>query len=77
MTPVAEVSPPAAIPVQQSHQLLLQMRGGLQKRRTHPCSAPKLACKPHIRKHSPRYKAKSVCCCYQQLLLCFLSQVAY
>ncbi len=77
MTPVAAVSPPAAVLVQQSQLLPSQMRGGMQMRASHTCSALKLACKSHKCKHSPRYKAKSVCWCHQKLLLCFISQVAH
>ena len=60
MTPLAAVSPPAAMLVQQSLRLPLQMRGCLQKQATPTCSALKLACKRHLCKHSPRYKIRVV-----------------
>ena len=53
------------------------MRGILQPRASHACSASKLACKPHVCKHSPRYTVTSVCCCHHKLLLCFIHQMAH
>ena len=77
MTPVAAVSPPTAMPVQQSLQLPLQMRGGLQKMSNPTYSALKLACKLHTFKHSPRYKVRIMYCCHQQLLLCLIYKIVH